>query len=145
MQDLSWPKRILVVLASLFFIASGVLHFAKPTTYLKIMPPYIPWHLAMVHISGICECLGGFGLLLPATRRVAAWALVALMIGVFPANVYMATNPVETGTSAIPAAIRWGVYPFSLSLCCGCSGPQSPLRPRHLKLDKPWYQPPRIA
>jgi uncharacterized membrane protein len=133
MQDLSWPKRILVVLASLFFIASGVLHFAKPTTYLKIMPPYIPWHLAMVHISGICECLGGFGLLLPATRRVAAWALVALMIGVFPANVYMATNPVETGTSAIPAAIRWGRLPLQLVFVLWVlwsSKPSSPKTPQ---------------
>jgi uncharacterized membrane protein len=78
------------------------------------MPPYIPWHLAMVHISGICECLGGFGLLLPATRRVAAWALVALMIAVFPANIYMATNPVQTGASAIPATIRWGRLPLQL-------------------------------
>jgi uncharacterized membrane protein len=114
MQDLSWPKRILLVLASLLFIASGLLHFAKPAIYLKIMPPYIPWHLAMVHISGICECLGGFGLLLPATRRVAAWALVALMIAVFPANIYMATNPVQTGASAIPATIRWGRLPLQL-------------------------------
>jgi uncharacterized membrane protein len=114
MQDLSWPKRILLLLASLLFVASGILHFAKPAVYLKIMPPYIPSHLAMVHISGICECLGGLGLLLPATRRAAAWALVALMIAVFPANIYMATNPVETGASAIPAAIRWGRLPLQL-------------------------------
>lgn len=126
MQDLSRPKRILLVLASFLFVASGVLHFAKPASYLKVMPPYIPWPLAMVHISGICECLGGLGLLLPATRRMAAWALVALMIAVFPANLYMATNPVEAGALAIPAALRWArlpLQPILMAWVLWCSKP----------------------
>ncbi len=99
-------------LAAIFFVGAGVMHFVKPEPYLKLMPPYIPWHEAMVKISGVFEILGGLGLLAPQTRRLAAWGLVALLVAVFPANVYMATNPVETGTAALGAAIRWGRLPL---------------------------------
>jgi uncharacterized membrane protein len=116
MRDLSLPQRIFLVLASALFIAAGILHFTKTEFYLKIMPPYIPWHLAMVRISGVCEALGGIGLLIPATRRLAAWGLVALLIAVFPANLYMATNPVEAGAAGLSAAIRWGRLPIQLIL-----------------------------
>jgi len=49
------------------------LHFIKPDAYLRLMPPYIPWHAAMVRISGGFEILGGLGLLVPQMRRTAAW------------------------------------------------------------------------
>ncbi|MGC2658333.1 MAG: DoxX family protein [Bryobacteraceae bacterium] len=111
-----WPKRVLLVLASVTFLFSGILHFTKTSLYLKIMPPYIPWHLGMVQISGACEIVGALGLLLPSTRRLAAWGLVALLIAVFPANLYMAANPVKTGVAGIPAVIRWGRLPLQLVL-----------------------------
>jgi uncharacterized membrane protein len=68
--------------------------------YMKIMPPYVPWHLAMVYGSGVAEILGGIGLFIPRVRRVAALGLVALLIAVFPANVYMATNSLERWPSS---------------------------------------------
>ena len=98
--------------AALLFVAAGSLHFIKTAVYLRIMPPYIPWHLAMVRVSGIFEILGGLGLLASRTRRLAAWGLIALLIAVFPANVYMATNPADTGASAIPALLRWARLPL---------------------------------
>jgi uncharacterized membrane protein len=101
------------VLASIFYIGAGILHFTKTELYLKIVPPYIPWHPAMVFISGVCEMAGGIGLLIPPLRRAAAWGLVALLIAVFPANVYMATDP-AAGTQSIPAAVAWGRLPFQL-------------------------------
>jgi uncharacterized membrane protein len=48
-----------VVIAGVFYIAAGTLHFSKPAPHLKIMPPYIPWDAAMVRISGAFEILGG--------------------------------------------------------------------------------------
>jgi len=105
---LSLPQRIALVVAAIFYTGSGILHFVSPGPYLKIMPPYIPWHVAMVQVSGAGEILGGLGLLIPRTRRAAAWGLVALLIAVFPANVYMATNPMEAGAVSIAPAIRWG-------------------------------------
>ena len=114
MRGLSWPQRIALVLASAFYIGAGILHFTKTAFYLKIMPPYIPWHPAMVWISGVCEILGGLGLLIPRVRRAAAWCLVALLIAVFPANVYMATDPVAAGAESLSPLVLWGRLPLQL-------------------------------
>jgi uncharacterized membrane protein len=78
------------------------------------MPPYIPWHLAMVQISGVCEILGGIGLLIPPVRRAAAWGLVALLIAVFPANIYMVTDPVAAGAGSLSPLVLWGRLPLQL-------------------------------
>jgi uncharacterized membrane protein len=59
----------------------------------RIMPPYLPWHLALVYGSGIAEIVLGAMLLVPRWSRLAAWGLVALLVAVFPANVHMAMNP----------------------------------------------------
>jgi uncharacterized membrane protein len=110
----SWPKRIALVLASIFYISAGILHFTRTGFYFKIMPPYVPWHLAMVQISGVCEVLGGLGLLIPAVRRAAAWGLVALLIAVFPANIYMVTDPVAAGAASLSPLVLWGRLPLQL-------------------------------
>lgn len=105
-------KKTLWILAAVFYVGAGILHFRAPAAYLKIMPPYVPWPEAMVYVSGIAEIAGGLGLLLPATRRLAAWGLVALLIAVFPANVYMATNPIYMGASPMPGWIAWARLPL---------------------------------
>jgi uncharacterized membrane protein len=105
-----------VVVAAVFYIAAGSLHFIKPEPYLRIMPPYIPWHAAMVRASGAFEILGGLGLLVPATRRAAAWGLVVLLIAVFPANLYMAMHPIEAGAAGITPVLRWGRLPVQALL-----------------------------
>lgn len=69
------------------FIASGVAHFAATGFFVKAMPDYLPQHRAMVLVSGAIEILLGLLLLIPRTRRLAAWGLVALLVAVFPANV----------------------------------------------------------
>jgi uncharacterized membrane protein len=116
LTKLSSVQRIACALATLLYVAAGVLHFLKPEFYLRIMPPYAPLHAAMVRISGACEILGGLGLLFPTTRRPAAWGLIALLIAVFPANLYMATNPGATGAATIAPALRWGRLPLQILL-----------------------------
>lgn len=83
------PSRWLLGLA---FCAVGVLHFVTPAFFVRIMPPYLPWHLELVYLSGFFEVLGGLGVLIPATRRLAGWGLLALLVAVFPANLHMALN-----------------------------------------------------
>jgi uncharacterized membrane protein len=116
LKSLSTAQSIGVVSAAIFYVVAGALHFIKPDAYLKIMPPYIAWPVAMVRISGAFEILGGLGLLVPQVRRAAAWGLIALLIAVFPANVYMATNPIEAGAVFIAPVLRWGRLPLQLLL-----------------------------
>jgi uncharacterized membrane protein len=74
------------------FIFAGINHFLNPDFYLRIMPPYLPWHLFLVQLSGIIEIVLGVLLLIPKFTRFAAWGLIALLIAVSPANIYMAMN-----------------------------------------------------
>lgn len=75
------------------FITTGALHFAKPRVYEAIMPRYLPAHRELVYASGVAEIAGGAGILLPKTRKIASWWLIATLVGVFPANVEMAAHP----------------------------------------------------
>lgn len=86
-------KMILKYLLCVFFALAGLNHFINPAFYLKIMPPYLPWHLFLVYLSGFFETALGVIVIIPAVRRIAAWGLIALLIAVFPANVHMAINP----------------------------------------------------
>jgi len=45
--------------------------------------------------------------LLPATRAAARWGLAALLVAVFPANVYMAARHVEPAGLVIPPVLLW--------------------------------------
>ena len=71
------------------FIGAGIMHFVRPEFYLRIMPPYIPWHEACVYVSGVFESVLGAMLLFRRTERLAAWGLILLLIAVFPANIYV--------------------------------------------------------
>ncbi len=82
-------KSALKILLAIFMVAAGTTHFVNPGFFLKIMPPYLPWHLQLVYLSGLIEFALGVMLLVPRFSRLAAWGIVALLIGVFPANIYL--------------------------------------------------------
>lgn len=82
-------KLISKLLLAIFMIGAGSIHFAKPGFYLKIMPPYLPWHRTLVYLSGFFEMALGALLLVPKMSRLAAWGIFALLIAIFPANIYV--------------------------------------------------------
>ena len=104
-----WKKLVLFGLAA-FFINVGIDHFINPDFYLSIMPPAFPMHLEAVYISGFFEILGGICVLIPSLRIIAGWGLVALLIAVYPANIYMALTPEEFPD--IPIAILYFRLPL---------------------------------
>ncbi len=82
-------RRWLRFALALLFVGVGVLHFLRPEVFARIVPPALPAPRLLVLLSGAAEVMGGLGLLLPATWRGAGWGLLALLVAVFPANVYM--------------------------------------------------------
>ena len=74
------------------------------------MPPAFPMHLEAVYISGFFEILGGICVLIPSLRIIAGWGLVALLIAVYPANIYMALTP--EAFPDIPIAILYFRLPL---------------------------------
>jgi uncharacterized membrane protein len=100
----TWRARFRWPLA-LFMVGVGALHFFTPEFFVRIVPDYLPAHLTLVWVSGVFEMLGGIGILVARTRRLASYGLVALYIAVFPANVNMVVHP-ELG-GGLPL---WGLW-----------------------------------
>jgi uncharacterized membrane protein len=104
--------RTLRPLVGPFFVFAGVLHFLIPSTYRKIVPPWVPAPEAMVYVSGVAEIAGGVGMMVPARRGLAGWWLIATMVGVFPANLHMAINADHYPAVPGGAVSLWARLPF---------------------------------
>jgi uncharacterized membrane protein len=92
-----------------FFSVSGVLHFAIPRSYEAMVPPGVPAREA-VAISGVAEIAGGLAVLPSASRRLARWWLLGLLVAVFPANVHMAINPEQVRGLDLRRVPRWALW-----------------------------------
>ena len=102
-------RTILRWLAAILFISAGTYHFVRPELYRQIIPPGFPAPELLVAVSGVAEIAGGLGLLLRPWRRAAGWGLIALLIAVFPANLYMAQHP---GQFHLAPWLLWARLPF---------------------------------
>lgn len=107
-------KLALRVVCAVAMTTVGILHFAKPTGFLRIMPPQLPAPLLLVYLSGVFEVLGGIGVLLAQPiRRIAALGLVCLYIAVFPANINMALHHIQlTEGGTMPVWAMWARLPL---------------------------------
>ena len=110
-------KRALLYTMGAFYVFAGVMHFVVPDSYVSIMPSYLPWHPELVYLSGVAEILCGVGVLIPRTRVMAAWATIALLIAIFPANINVAIHDLPMGDATEGAGmLNWGRLPFQLVL-----------------------------
>jgi len=120
----SGGKVLSLILLSGFFSFVGFMHFRKPALFLKVVPPWVPFAMPAVLVSGFFEILGGVGLLVPKARRSAGIGLVALLWAVFPANIYMALE--RDKFAYIPQWVLWLRLPLQFVLMAWvkwCSSP----------------------
>ena len=103
-------KLITIILMAYFYISVGIKHFTEPEWFLQIYPPFLPFGLGAVYVSGFFEVLFGIMLLIPKTRYYAGWGLIGLLIAVFPANIYLAYT--NGAAMDISATVAWGRLPF---------------------------------
>ena len=88
---LKYIKYLSIIIMSIFYINVGIMHFTDPDWFLHIIPPFLSLiGLELVYISGVFEILFGIMLLIPQTRKLAAYGLILLLIAVYPANLYLA-------------------------------------------------------
>ncbi len=84
----SWVAALRIGLAAMFaFTAMSHFHPRVRPDLVRMVPASLPAPALLVTVTGILELLGAVGLLLPSTRTAAAFALVALLVAMFPANV----------------------------------------------------------
>jgi uncharacterized membrane protein len=134
-----WTDAIRIGLAVMLLFTAGS-HFSSLKYDLAAMiPPPLTGALWLIYLTGILEAAGAIGLLMPRARRLAAVGLIALLVALFPANVYAALNGLTLGgTAAAPLWIRaplqlfWIVLLWRTSLATdrGHSSPSAPGQPR---------------
>lgn len=85
--------RFPLLIIATFFMAGGIAHFVAMDFFVQAMPAYLGYHEALVIISGVFEIAGAIGILIPRTRLIAGYGLLALIVAVYPANINMALHP----------------------------------------------------
>ncbi len=104
------PNRLAKILA-LFLGLAGITHFANPSFFNDIVPPWLPPSPAFwTYISGVAELAVAIALIRPSTRRAGAIAAVWLFIAVYPANIYMVWD--WRNEAASQQFISWARLPF---------------------------------
>jgi uncharacterized membrane protein len=91
---MSRTKRRLLWAMAAFYVLAGFNHLVNPDLYVAIIPPELPEPEWLNLVAGIAEIVLGVYVLEPRVRALAAWGLVALLVAVFPANVYVALENV---------------------------------------------------
>lgn len=110
-------KYISIYSLGLGYLMVGINHFLDPGFFLNIMPPYLPWHLELVYLSGAFEIVLGLSLMIPKLRTHAAWGTIFLLIAVYPANIYLAFNEAPQKALEIsPFLASWVRLPIQFIL-----------------------------
>lgn len=114
---MSLPLRIGWWLLGVAYLFAGWNHFRDVAFYLPMMPPVLPAHRELVELSGVAEFGLGLGALLlghvPRLRRAIAWGVIALLLAVFPANLYVAFANVPIGGATEGLGVwNWVRLPF---------------------------------
>lgn len=107
-HKLPWPRYPkLVLLQFLLYFLAGINHFINPQFYLKLIPPYIPFHETMNVISGIAEIVLALLLLHQPARKFASVIIVLMLLAFITVHVYyIQVNPC-TPASCLLFWIGW--------------------------------------
>lgn len=82
-------KTISLLLLCSLYVAAGINHFRDPQFYLDLIPPYFPNHNLLNFAIGILEVIAGLLMIIPFTRKLAAYLIIALLIAFIPAHIYL--------------------------------------------------------
>lgn len=115
-------KNFWAIFIGIIFILAGINHFVMPNFYLQIMPPYLPFPMALIYLSGLAEIVCGALFIPKQTRSLGAWLTILLLIAVFPANIQMSIDEYQNGgllfygsvlRLPLQFLIIWWVYKFT--------------------------------
>lgn len=82
-------KNIWLLVMCLVYVGAGINHFANPAFYLGIMPSWMPYHLELIYLSGLCEIVLGFGVLPLRTRKAASLLIIAMLVAFLSVHIQM--------------------------------------------------------
>jgi uncharacterized membrane protein len=109
-------KRLLLYLAIAFYFGAGLNHFANPEFYLPLIPPGFGNKEWINIAAGIAEIIAALGLMIPVTRRWAAYGLILLLIAFIPSHIYfIQIGTCVSGSLCVDEWIAWARLVLSSS------------------------------
>jgi uncharacterized membrane protein len=87
-----WSIALRGGLAAMFTLTAGAHFIGMREQLIAMVPPALPEPGLLVTITGVLELVGALGLLWTRTSPWAAAGLSAMLVGLFPANVYAAEH-----------------------------------------------------
>jgi uncharacterized membrane protein len=123
----SWRHAAGIGIA-VMFLFTGATHFSVLRHDMAAMiPPPFTGSLALIYATGVLEIVGAIGLLTRRWRTLSAWSLAALLVALFPANVYAAVADVTfSGQPATPLWIRGPMQLLWIMLLLRVAQPRLP-------------------
>lgn len=71
------------------YLIAGLMHFIKPTLYMRILPGYLPGHKLLVILSGLAEIVLGVALCISVTKQLAIYGIIIMLTFFLPVHVHM--------------------------------------------------------
>ncbi|WP_232666003.1 DoxX family protein [Pseudonocardia sp. TRM90224] len=101
----SWSTALRGGLAAMFLLTGGAHFIGMRAELIAMVPPVLPAPELLVTVTGVLELAGAVGLLVPRTARAAAACLTALLVVMFPANVYALLNGIGVASDPFDALV----------------------------------------
>lgn len=108
MINVAGLKRAVHLFLALFFLFAGVAHFRHDTIFAQIVPPFLPFPVAIVWVTGMMELAFAAALLTRFRLPLTGVLLSAYLLAVLPANIYMAWANIPFGEGLGGPLILWG-------------------------------------
>lgn len=99
---------------TIFFLFTALGHFIMTEGMAEMLPPFTPYRVELIYVTGILEMLGAVGVWIPRLTKMTGVCLILLLISVLPANIYSALNRIDFGGHADGPAYLLVRVPFQL-------------------------------
>ena len=94
------------------FSVSGVAHLINPESFLWLMPPFLPFPIELIVVSGVAELAAALAIVLRS--KLAPLLGVAVLLAVWPANWWFAIDALSNDPDL--ALFAWLRVPLQLPL-----------------------------
>ena len=100
-------RRGMQLVLAIFFLIAGILHFVLDDAFARIVPPLLPFPVAIVWLTGLMEL--GFAAALIAKWKLPMTGLLlsVYLLAVLPANIYMALEGIPLGDTVMSPGALW--------------------------------------
>ncbi len=79
------------------FLFFSIGHVVKADGMVQMLPPWVPFRLPIIYLTGVLEVLIGLALFIPKYQTNAAKAAIVVFVVFFPGNIYAAMNSTGLG------------------------------------------------